>query len=91
MAKAPKAPHPEDLMIAEDIKTATEFTACLHLGPGQRHTVRGLPDYAAAMAAAAELNTKSQFGRKAIVYAISKRGYTLDVSPKLAALAGLSA
>jgi hypothetical protein len=84
-----KTAQEEDALFADYVRNAREFTTCLHLGPGNRTTVRGLPTYKAAMAKAAELNTQSQYGRKAIVYAVSQQGYTIDVSPRLAALAGV--
>lgn len=73
----------EEELLAKSIKTAREFTACLHLGPGQRHVRRGLASYEAARAEADELEKLSKFGRKAVVYAISAQGYTVDCSPRL--------
>ena len=92
MAKA-KAPHPEDLMLAQQVKRATRWSACLHLGPGNRSTVyveeAGQAGYDGAVDAAARLNVHSKFGRKAVVYAINALG-SFPVDDKLARLAGFA-
>jgi hypothetical protein len=48
--------------------------------------VRGLASYEAAEAVAAEMNSESRFGRRAIVYAINKLG-SFDCTPELIAMA----
>jgi hypothetical protein len=84
--------HPEDYQLAEQIKRANRFSACLHLGPANRHTryvEQGGPDgYAAALAVADELNAMSKFGRRSVIYAINSLG-SFPVDAKLAKLAGL--
>lgn len=82
--------HPEDALLAAEIAKATEFSACLHLGPGNRHTVRGIKTYAAALDRARELNELSKFGRRTIIYAISPLG-SFPVDDRLARMAGLVA
>lgn len=91
-ARKPKPPHPEDYELAAQIAKATRFSACLHLGPCNRHTryvEQGGPEgYAQALREAEDLNTLSKFGRRSIVYAINTLG-SFPVSPELATLAGL--
>lgn len=93
MAKAAKKTHPEDLLIAEQIKRATRFSACIHLGPHDRTTryveEGGPAGYAAALAIKAELDADSRFGRRAVVYAINSLG-SFPVDANLAQLAGLT-
>lgn len=81
--------HPEDLMLAALIAASTEFSAHIRRGPHDKETTRGLPSYAAAKAEAARLNGTSRFGRRAMVYAITPKGYTIPCDDRLAALAGL--
>jgi hypothetical protein len=87
-----KKTHPEDLQIAAQIRKAHRYSACLHLGPHNRHTryiEQGGPEgYAAALAVADELNAMSKFGRRTVVYAINTLG-SFPVDAKLAQLAGL--
>lgn len=84
--------HPEDHQLAEQIAKATRFSACLHLGPGNRHTryieQGGREGYEAALAVADELNAMSKFGRRSVIYAINSLG-SFPVDTKLAKLAGL--
>jgi hypothetical protein len=91
-ARKPKPVHPEDYELAAQIAKATRFSACLHLGPGNRTTryveKGGAEGYAEALVIAAELNTTSRFGRRSIVYAINTLG-SFSVTPELAKLAGL--
>lgn len=89
---AKKKDHPEDAMLAEQVRRATRFSACLHLGPGQRHTryveQGGRAGYEGALAEAAELQKLSRYGRRSIIYAINPLG-SFPVDDKLAAMAGL--
>ena len=64
----------EERMIAGEIAKSAEFTACLHLGPGNRMTAEGMTSYEEAQEAAGQLNEHSRFGRKAVIYAITKLG-----------------
>ena len=64
----------EERMIAAEIAKSNRFTACLHLGPGNRHTADGMTSYEEAQEAAAQLNEMSQYGRRAIIYAVTKLG-----------------
>lgn len=84
--------HPEDVQLAAQIKRAHRFSACLHLGPHNRHTryiEQGGPEgYAAALAVADELNAMSKFGRRTVIYAINNLG-SFPVDTKLARLAEL--
>lgn len=81
-----------DAMIAE-IRKAHMFSASIRLGPHDKRT-RYFQDpdpkvaYAEAMAAAAEFNAISRFGRRAMVYAINKLG-SFSVDADLAEGAGL--
>lgn len=94
MAKAKTKTHPEDDMLAAQVRKATRFSACIHLGPGNRHTryieQGGQAGYDAALAVAAEFDAMSQFGRRAVVYAINSLG-SFPVDAKLARLAGFAA
>lgn len=76
----------EDQRLAAAIAKAEEFSICLHLGPGNRHTERGFATYELAKTAAAKLNQISKFGRKTLIYAITPIG-SVPVSEELAALA----
>lgn len=80
--------HPEDQILAAEIAKADEFSACLHLGPSNRYTRRGLKTYQEALDAAAELNKLSRYGRRSIVYAINSLG-SFPIDDRLARLAGL--
>jgi xylose isomerase len=84
--------HPEDHQLAAQIAKATRFSACLHLGPGNRHTryveQGGREGYEAVLQVADELNALSKFGRRTVVYAINSLG-SFPVDTKLARLAGL--
>jgi hypothetical protein len=80
--------HPEDLMLAELIASATEFTAHIRLAPHDKTTLRGFPSYEAARAAADKLETTSRFGRGAMVYAVTPKGWTIPCDPKLVGLGG---
>ena len=64
----------EERMIAAEIAKSNEFTACLHLGPGNRQTATGMTTYEEALEAKAQLDAGSRFGRKAIIYAVTKLG-----------------
>lgn len=82
--------HPEDRMLADMIAGAVEFTAHLRIGPFEKYTERRRT-YPEALAAARELETAhSRFGRSAMVYAITAKGYTVPCSPELAAVAGVT-
>lgn len=87
MPKAAK-PHPEDILIAQAIANAKEFSAFYRNGPHEKYLERGFPNYASARRRADELAAKhSKFGRGAMVYAITKENYSMACDPKLMALA----
>lgn len=79
----------EDAVLAAEIAKAQRFSACIHLGPGNRQTVY-TDSYAAALAAKAEMDAGSRFGRRAVVYAINSLG-SFPVDDRLAKMAGLVA
>lgn len=64
----------EERMIASEIAKSNQFTACLHLGPANRHTAEGMTSYEEAKIAADQLDQMSKFGRRAIIYAVTKLG-----------------
>lgn len=67
--------HPEDMDLARQIAKATDWCAHLRVGPGEKYTTRGLPDYEAAKAEGERLAKQhSRFGRKAIIYAVNPLG-----------------
>lgn len=85
---AAKKHHPEDLAFARYIAEAKEFSAFLRTGPHEKFKLDGFGSYEEARAAADGLEREhSRFGRRAIVYAITRQGYSIDCSPKLVALA----
>jgi len=78
----------EELAVAHEIKGASSFSAHLRMGPHEKYTVRDLPDYAAAAAAASDLEAEhSRFSRKAMVFAINARGRETLCTPELVELA----
>jgi hypothetical protein len=81
--------HPEDRMLADLIASAESFTAHIRLAPHDKTTVR-VKTYAEALAAAEKLNATSKFGRRAMVYAVTPKGWTVPVDAKLAELAGVA-
>lgn len=64
----------EERMIAAEIAKADYFTVSLILGPHDRHKVAQIPNYESAKVAADMLNKLSKFGRKSIIYAVTKLG-----------------
>jgi hypothetical protein len=94
MRKKSASAMAEDAMLAAEIRKADYFTAAIRYGPRDKR-VRAFADadpriaYAEALAAAAEFDAESKFGRRAVVYAVNKLG-TFDISPELAKLAGLA-
>lgn len=67
--------HPEDLKLALEISTAREFSAFYRNGPHEKLVERGFETYEAARERADEMEREhSRFGRKAMVYAITKLG-----------------
>jgi hypothetical protein len=82
--------HPEDRMLADLIASAESFTAHIRLAPHDKTTVRGLRTYREALNAAAALNATSRYGRRAMVYAVTPKGWTVPVDAKLAELAGIA-
>lgn len=93
MPAKPKKPHPEDALLAAQIAKATRFSASIRYGRFDKQTryveQAGRDGYAAALAAAAQLDATSQYGRRAVVYAINALG-SFPVDAKLARLAGLA-
>jgi hypothetical protein len=87
VSAAAKKPHPEDLELAKLIASATEFSAYIRRSPTDKTVLRHFPDYERARAAADELEKSSSFGRRALVYAITPKGYSIPCSPELVAMA----
>jgi hypothetical protein len=81
--------HPEDRMLADLIANASYFTAHIRLSPTDKTTVR-VKTYEEALAAAEKLNATSKFGRRAMVYAVTPKGWTVPVSAPMAKLAGIA-
>lgn len=87
MAKPAKT-HPEDLLMARDWNRAISFTAHLRNGREFAATVRDLPTYEAAQAAAADLEAQAATqGRRALIYAVCKGNYSILATPTVLALA----
>lgn len=81
-------PHPEDRILAELASSATVFSAHLRRGPFDKETIR-CSSYGEALEAAERLNATSRYGRRAIVYAITPKGWSISLDERLAAMAGL--
>ena len=79
--------HPEEQHIVKSILEATEFSAFYQNGLRERYCVRGFTSYVAAKSEMLNLvATYSKFGRRGIVYAITKFGQ-VPCDDKLVALA----
>lgn len=79
----------EEAHLVEQIASAVTFTAHLRVGPHDKHTTRDIATAQAAFDEADRLTAEhSHFGRSALVYAITPRGYTVPVTRELAKLAG---
>lgn len=85
--KKSRAAMEEDRLLAAEIAKADQFSASIRLGPHDKRTSY-CGTYAEAVAAKAALDSESQFGRKAVIYAINRLG-SFPVSEELAKLAGL--
>lgn len=85
----PGKPHEADRYAAEQIARAVRFEAFLQLGPHERYTASGMETYAEALEGAAQLNAKSKYGRRAVIYAINPEGRAFPVDDDLARMAGL--
>ncbi len=80
--------HPEDILIAQSIAKAIEFSAFYRNGPHEKYKETGFETYGLARIRADKMAAEhSKFGRGAIVYAITKEGYSLPCDEKLMALA----
>lgn len=86
---AQKKPHEADIYAAEQIARAVEFRAQIRLGPHEPLFATGMTTYAEALEGAAQLDARSKFGRRAIIYAITPENRAFPVSPDLAKMAGL--
>lgn len=84
-----KQPHEADVYTAQQIATATRFSAVIQLGPLDRRYAEGMTSYAEALEGAAQLNALSKFGRRAVIYAHTPKGRAFPVSVDLAKMAGL--
>ena len=93
MKKPTRATIAENATLAAEIARAEMFSASIRLGPHDKRT-RYFKDadprvaYREALAAKAEMDAGSAFGRRAIVYAINPLG-SFPIDDELAALAGL--
>ena len=87
--KRPVKLHPEDYDMARDFNRAAYFTAHLHNGRFEKHTVRDIASYEEALIAAENLRLlHATQGRKAMIYAVIQPGnYSILCTPEVVALA----
>lgn len=86
MTKAAKAPHEQDVSLAEKARTATKFSAFLFTGPGGRYRHEA-GSFEEAVEAALSLERNVQTSRRSLVYAIVGT-YTVPIDKGIAQLAG---
>ena len=70
--------HPKEVWDYQQIAKAVGFNAHLRLSPFEKYNVPA-DNLAQARAAAGSLNTISKYGRRAVVYAITKEGLSIAV------------
>jgi hypothetical protein len=84
--KAAKAPHEQDVSLADKARTATRFSAFLFAGQGRRYR-REATTFAGAVEEAFALEVEVETTRRALVYAIVGT-YTVPIDEGIARLAG---
>lgn len=83
-----KAQLAEQAIEAAEIAQAVSFSAHLRMGPHEKYTTRDLANAADAFEEGRRLEAEhSRFGRRAMIFAINKRGRETLCTPELVALA----